>query len=837
MVPAWAFTAFLFLTGVGAIFFRVARDNDDVIRMGMGLLAASFMPLVLLAAGPALPLSLAVPTLGLAAATFIASVSTINPADSLKEFAKTGAYLLLFVSLAVGAGRRAGEGPPAGRRWLAAALGAAALVIGAWHSTDTTGQFALYSLPQVLGSLGSAFLLGGAFVLWFSRGTVRDSMLSGGVVLAVAACVIGVGQVVGLDPLRPWDPRQPYENVITGVPGWLAQTLAAVTGGTLRMENGRLGVVLHRILGIHGNPDFFAPYIMQFVPFGVAVAILDPARRTAAWLVTGALLLTLTLTAVWGGFLSLIMLSPFLGMLLGYAAGPMPREEGRALGGRWLAGGAAAAVLGYPLGAAVMVLVLVVPAWGLVAGYALARTNRERAGRIAVAAAVGGALLAAALAFALHASGRKSEAIEERLVKVRMATEMWRMRPFIGVGVNAYRAWHPRIQQAVRLSHNLPFEALGSSFTQENRTHNDLAQMLGETGVVGTGMFLWLMTALLAGGIGRLRRDSALAPGDRAALCGLIGGVAVILIYMLPNFPFHIVSTAGLFWATAGLLASFHPGLSRVRTTGLGEGARKALGWAAVGTAFVGGVMSWKLLNAVILDRQGQNWLNQQLPMTAAPFLKKSVDLDPFNPQFAYDYAIAHYNAIRTDRSLAPKAEELLKRARSLGFENDDLEYALGVIAFDGGRLKESLERVTAAQEISERHGPSRQQRLYLLGLELKSADAAVKRGQWGKARDLCREALKNNPANFLAALRAGEISVTRFKDPDSGVRELEAAVKAGNTEWYLHYALGWTYALAGRKADAEKALTMALTLEPKAGQVRELLDSLRKPAGPVPPK
>jgi predicted Zn-dependent protease len=116
------------------------------------------------------------------------------------------------------------------------------------------------------------------------------------------------------------------------------------------------------------------------------------------------------------------------------------------------------------------------------------------------------------------------------------------------------------------------------------------------------------------------------------------------------------------------------------------------------------------------------------------------------------------------------------------------------------------------------------------LGLELKAADSAAKKRQWGKARDLCREAVRNNPANFLAALRAGEISVTNFRDPEAGIRELEAAVRAGPTEWYLHYSLGFTYALAGRKADAVRSLTRALVLEPKAGQVRELLESLRKP-------
>src|SRR6185369_12279293 len=82
-------------------------------------------------------------------------------------------------------------------------------------------------------------------------------------------------------------------------------------------------------------------------------------------------------------------------------------------------------------------------------------------------------------------------------------------------------------------------------------------QMLAETGVAGTGMFLWFMGTLLWSALSRLRAGTGLAPHDRADLVGLLGGVLATLVYAVPNFPFHIVSLATTFWMMAGLLASF----------------------------------------------------------------------------------------------------------------------------------------------------------------------------------------------------------------------------------------------------------------------------------------
>lgn len=789
------FNVVLFFAGMGGMFFRMARDNDDLVRAVLVLVAGSALTLLLAVRPWRVPAALAVPCLGWGLAMFLTSFTTINAGESLKEFLKIGVYLVAFLGLASLATRTAGIDSPVLKRTVPAALALAGAALGWLHAHGALGirPFALWSDAQVAASTGASALFAAAFALALCRGTVREAVLRGLTLMALIACGLGLLQFYDLDPLRPWDPRHPYSIHVRDLPADLMTLLASFTKGRLQMDGQGLVLVLPRILGIYGNPDFFAPYLLQFIPLSVAVAVLDPRRRTAGALLAAFLLAILYLTQVWGAFFSLVVLAPFFASLLAFASG---------------------------------------------------RISWPRAVRLTAALMLGGIFVLALLTWLLYSSGRKSAAIQERLVKYRMAAKMWEMAPVIGVGLNAYKSWYPVIQQRVRLQHDLPFESLGSSFTQENRTHNDIAQMLAETGVLGTGLFAWFMTALLAGALRFLMRKRDLSPADRANVCGLAGGVLVVLVYSLPNFPFHIVSSAGTFWIMAGLLASYRDPAAPPEATpgpaepGCAEPGCAEPGCAEPGPAGFGRTIAWgsALTVLLLLSFSARLFLGTLVykradtaarrtappdPRTAAAGYARAIELDHTNAQYVYDYGAMCFNVSAENPELAPLAEPLLKRALTMGFVNEDLAYGLGYIAESAGRADEALRWYSMATSLNERHGPSREGRMRILLRRLPLAEAALAQGRYARARDLYREALERDPANYLAAYKLGTISVTPFGETEAGILFLELAAQTAVNEPSFHFSLGRALYLAGRLAEARDALAKAVALDPADSEAR----------------
>lgn len=786
------FNAFLFLAGMGGMFFRMARDNDDIVRAGLILVTGSALTFLLATARLHVPLTLALPCLGWACSVFLSSLATVNAGESLKEFLKTGIYLLLVLTLASTALRPVGSLPVVLRRKVPIVLAVLGVLLGWIHAYGLFGipKLKLWTDSQVIASISTVLLLGAAFTLALARGTVRQSILRGLIVMAVISCTLGILQFYHLDPLRPWDPRQPYNIYVRDLPADLLNFLASITKGQLVMEADGLLLILPRILSIYGNPDFFAPYLVQFIPLTLAVAVLNPAWRKSAAMLTVLLIFALFLTQVWGAFISLMGLALVFFPLLAFVSGR------------------------------------------------LTQGNAIRAAAYAVGA---GILFVSLLMWMLYTSGHKSHAIAERLVKYRMAAEMWKMAPVSGVGVNAYKSWYPRVQQQVRLQYNLPFEALGSSGTQENRTHNDFAQMLAETGVLGTGMFLWLMVTVLTGALKYLARWRTIPAAERANACGLMGGVLVILLYALPNFPFHIVSSAATFWVMFGLLASYAipvplPALAETTHEPLPQRppstASRRLAFASVATTLVMAILAGKLVLATLEYKRANPGSRQLLPTNlklASVKYERAMALDFSNAQYAYDYGAMCFNLANTDPSMVRRAEELLKKALRLGFVNEDLAYGLGHLADKQNKPEEAFTWYSLAATLNERKKESLQGRLRILLREITSAEQLLGKRQYAKARTLYAEALERNPLNHLALYKLGTLSVTPFGELESGIEYLAQAARIAVNEPSYYFALGRALAAANRLRESQVALRRAAMLDPENAEIAAANSQLEK--------
>ncbi len=96
-----------------------------------------------------------------------------------------------------------------------------------------------------------------------------------------------------------------------------------------------------------------------------------------------------------------------------------------------------------------------------------------------------------------------------------------------------------------------------------NEAHNDYAQLLVETGLIGFGLMLWFLVRLYASGLPTSRRwefkwDGAVS---LAALLGCTG----LLLHSLVDFNLQIPANAAMFYVLCGLAASPLPRLSKAR--------------------------------------------------------------------------------------------------------------------------------------------------------------------------------------------------------------------------------------------------------------------------------
>jgi len=87
-----------------------------------------------------------------------------------------------------------------------------------------------------------------------------------------------------------------------------------------------------------------------------------------------------------------------------------------------------------------------------------------------------------------------------------------------------------------------------------DKVHNEYLQLGAELGVLGLGIFLWLIITYFNYGIKLLKRLKN--KYKQGIIIGLMGGVVAVLIDGIFGFPLHLPATLVLFWLFIGLIVS-----------------------------------------------------------------------------------------------------------------------------------------------------------------------------------------------------------------------------------------------------------------------------------------
>ncbi|MBA7534954.1 hypothetical protein ES705_27204 [subsurface metagenome] len=119
-----------------------------------------------------------------------------------------------------------------------------------------------------------------------------------------------------------------------------------------------------------------------------------------------------------------------------------------------------------------------------------------------------------------------------------------------------------------------------------DKVHNEYLQLGAEIGILGLGIFLWLIITYFNYGIKLLKRLKD--KYKQGIIIGLMGGAVAVLIDAIFGFPMHLPATLVLFWLFIGLIVSLnhsenHSG-QKEKTTRVKKTQSKARGDRSDGT-------------------------------------------------------------------------------------------------------------------------------------------------------------------------------------------------------------------------------------------------------------
>lgn len=262
-----------------------------------------------------------------------------------------------------------------------------------------------------------------------------------------------------------------------------------------------------------GNPNFFAEYLAGLLPLAIAAYLSARSRQRMVVFAIGvismfaALMLTGTRAAWVGSLVGCLLLPAWSG------GGLWRRKRAWLLAGIFI-------VLALPS----LVPIKHVPGSGM----ALARLEKTVALR--------------------------EESVGARLFWWRVTLRMIADHPWLGVGVGRFREAYPAYQRAFFEEH--PSERmLSKRFTEVEvpleSPHNQYLHLLADQGMLGFGLFAWLVVSLIA--FGR-RKLSSIPVLSRPALAGALSSIVALLTVGLFAYPFQLPTSALLFGMLAGVI-------------------------------------------------------------------------------------------------------------------------------------------------------------------------------------------------------------------------------------------------------------------------------------------
>jgi len=142
----------------------------------------------------------------------------------------------------------------------------------------------------------------------------------------------------------------------------------------------------------------------------------------------------------------------------------------------------------------------------------------------------------------------KDYSLRRRLATWKFTIIMIKDHPILGSGLGTFKYNSLNYQaKFFDQGENRRFYPYGIA----DKAHNEYLQLWAELGIIGLGIFLWLIITYFHYGIILLKRIKD--KYKQGIVIGLMGGVMAVLVDAIFGFPLHLPATLTLFWLIMGL--------------------------------------------------------------------------------------------------------------------------------------------------------------------------------------------------------------------------------------------------------------------------------------------
>ena len=381
--------------------------------------------------------------------------------------------------------------------------------------------------------------------------------------------------------------------------------------------------------------------------------------------------------------------------------------------------------------------------------------------------------------------------IRRRITTWKFTIMMIKDHPLLGSGIGTFKY------------NSLNYQA--KFFDQENnrslypygvadKAHNEYLQLGAEVGMLGLGIFIWLIISYFRYGLKILKKLKD--KYKQGILIGLMGGVMAVLIDAIFGFPLHLPATLVLFWLFIGLIASIKYSGQKTKI----EEVKKA-GPKPKSNKIQSNIYKFKPLLYLLI-------------ILLSLFICVIVTR-PFVSQYYEFYGVEY--AKKADYDTASKNfHEALKWNPFSGM----IYYNLGQIISQKGIYTPAIENFEKAGKYMDHPDlPGRLAYLYL------------KKGQWDKAISKLKQAIsyQKNEKSMVSLyndLGNNYMRLGRYRPAEIAFKN---AIKINPKYMNAHYGLAGAYLRQNKLDEAQEELQKVIELAPDSQEAKYSRETIQK--------
>jgi tetratricopeptide (TPR) repeat protein/O-antigen ligase len=258
--------------------------------------------------------------------------------------------------------------------------------------------------------------------------------------------------------------------------------------------------------------------------------------------------------------------------------------------------------------------------------------------------------------------------------------------PLLGKGWGCFELFYPAYQ-----GRHLFLPSYHTFRTHANNSHNEILEILSQTGLVGFGVYLWFLAVFFAYGYFLIKN---LSGEKRYMAMALWASTMGMLVDNLMNVSLHFAVPGFLYWLNVGLLASL--GATESKFIQVKEGGRKLAVWLVI---IFGAFLIVRYARSFIAEVHyfnGFKLSKRNDPQSAIKELEAAHALQRLEVNNNYELANCYARTGQRDKALWAYAEALRANA---GY--DEIYFNMATVLAQKGDLDKAMPEYTRSLYIN----------------------------------------------------------------------------------------------------------------------------------------